>query len=102
MTAVGGQEAVVTGGADGFIAAYAAADGHPVRRLYTGAPVVDLAPLTDGSIAVANRAGVLALDSAWQVCGQHVISVEHMRPFGANRVVIARPDGRLAMLYRDL
>lgn len=97
-TELDGPEVVVTGGADGFVAAYAASNGRPVRCLYTGAPVVDLAPLSGGGMAVATRRGVLAVDKAWQVQGEHPAPVDRMRALDQNQCVVARSDGRLEML----
>jgi hypothetical protein len=96
-SSIAGQAAILVGGADGFLAAYAAQDGSPLRRLYTGAPVVGLAARA-GSLAVAHRNGVLALDAAWQVHGRYAAPVQCLRALDAERLVVALRDGRLEML----
>lgn len=91
-------EAVI-GGADGFVAAFALADGRPARRLRVGAPVVALAALpAAGILAVATRRGVLALDEAWQVRGFCPVAAQRMSILGERSVLVVRDDGLLETL----
>jgi len=64
---VDGQEAVIIGGADGFIAAFGLYNGQPLRRQYCGAPITGLCWLKEAAVlAVGTRKGLLALNTAWE------------------------------------
>ena len=94
-------EAVI-GGADGFIAAFALADGRPVRRLRVGAPVVGLAALPSVRVlTVATRRGILALDEAWRMRGFYPLAAQRLARLGEQSVLAVRDDGALEALTFD-
>jgi hypothetical protein len=94
-----GQQEIITGGGDGFIAAFAQADGRPRRRLRVSAPVVGLVPLpAAGILAVATRQGVLALDADWRVVGSWPVAARRICLMGADTILVARDDHALELL----
>ena len=97
-----GEEEVVVGGADGFVAAFGLTDGRRKGRLLAGAPVTGLAAWPSlGLWAVGTRNGLLAVDTNWQIVGARPIPVLHLGALGAGNVVVAGPDGRLTWLTWD-
>ncbi|MCZ7545632.1 MAG: hypothetical protein M5R40_19875 [Anaerolineae bacterium] len=95
---INGEAAIICGGYDGFVAAFAQADGRPLRRRRVGAPVVGLAGLLGGALAVATRQGVLVLDADWAERGAYPVDARAMQLLGQDTIVIARADGRLEAL----
>ncbi|MCC7355026.1 MAG: hypothetical protein IT330_14875, partial [Anaerolineae bacterium] len=94
-----GQQEIITGGADGFVAAFSQADGQPRRRLRVGAPVVWLQRLAGpGILAVATRQGVLALADDWHIVGWWPVEARKMCLLGEDRILVARADGVLELL----
>ncbi|MGQ9555164.1 MAG: hypothetical protein ACUVWR_13760 [Anaerolineae bacterium] len=94
-----GQAEVLIGGADGFVASFARADGRPLRRLRTGAPVVGLCSWADqGLLVAATRQGVLALDKDWHVCGFYPLAIRRLSHWGDGKALLLRDDGVLQML----
>ncbi len=94
-----GQPQVITGGADGFIAAYSLMAGKPLRRFYAGAPVTGLVSLPEIEVlVVATRRGVLALDQDWNPTVFFRQEVTRLCPAGPHSVLAARPQGEMIYL----
>ncbi len=92
---------VITGGEDGFIAAYNAATGQPLHHKYLGARVVGLAVLDAGTLVAATRSGVLLLDQDWAITGYHAIAARGLKRLDPQRVIVLRDDQTLHMLARE-
>lgn len=88
---------IITGGADGFIAAYGLLDGRPRRQACLGAPVVEIADDESGRLWVATRDRLVALDHRWQTIASRSIAVDIARALPNYRALIAQPSGRLIM-----
>lgn len=95
---INGRAAALTGGADGFIAAFDLYDGQPLKRTFVGAPVVGLARAADGGLLVGTRTGILALDTAWKPIARHALPIQRMLALDHQRVVLVRDDHILEML----
>jgi outer membrane protein assembly factor BamB len=94
-----GQNEVITGGADGFIAAFSMNEGRPLRRFDMGAPVTALVYLPEtGMLAVATRTGVLALDADWKSVATYPLEAARMCKLGDNTILVAALDGTLVNL----
>jgi hypothetical protein len=91
-------DAVIVGGADGFIAAFAMLDGRPLRKWYAGAPVTGLVALSAGRLAAATRQDLLILDHDWQIQHRYSVPARRMLRLTGEKLVIAREDGALEML----
>lgn len=97
-----GEEEVVVGGADGFVAAFGLTDGRRKGRLWAGAPVTGLAVWpSSGLWAVGTRSAFLAVDARWRIVGARPTPVQCLAGLGAEGVVVAGPDGRLTRLTWD-
>jgi hypothetical protein len=90
--------AVVTGGDDGFIAAFSVADGEPLRRKYMGARIVELAALNAEHIVVATRQGVSVLDARFNIINFYAGQVRGLKILSENRVVVLLEDQTLQTL----
>jgi hypothetical protein len=94
-----GQSEVITGGADGFLAAFSMLAGQALRRLVVGAPVTGLVYLPATRVmAVATRAGVMALDAEWRPVGHYPLPAARMCWAGGHAVLVATTDGTLVNL----
>ncbi|MBN1349812.1 hypothetical protein JXJ21_10415 [candidate division KSB1 bacterium] len=99
----GSLDEIIIGGADGFITAFSAQDGRPLRRLLLGAPVVGCAMLKRNSVlAVATREGIHAIDPDFKQYGCYSARIRRMIRFGNDRILIERDDGVLEMLKLDV
>jgi hypothetical protein len=91
------RDEIIVGGADSFIAAFAQADGVPLRRLCLDAPITGLVALGN-HFAVATRRGVLLLDAEWNTLHTYPHDTAHLLRLSDNRIVIVQANGTLAML----
>lgn len=90
---------VLIGGVDGFVAAYALADGKPLRRWRAGAPLVGLVALSEAGLwAAVTRQGVWALDADWNVKAYRPLAAVSVVRTGPCQVTIALADGSLTTL----
>jgi hypothetical protein len=95
----GGQSEVITGGADGFIAAFSINDGRPLRRLHVGRPVTGMVYLqATGILVVATRARVLAFDSDLNPVATYPLEAAQMCQMGDDAILVAAMDGNLVKL----
>lgn len=92
------DDTIITGGDDGFIAAYSADSGQPVRRKYMGARVVALLALDSRRLVAATRRGIYALDADWNIIGFHAVPARNLKLIDDQRVVILREDQSLQVL----
>jgi hypothetical protein len=98
----GVQSEVITGGADGFIAAFSMDAGRPLRKLHVGSPVTGLAYLRDsGLLAVATRMGVLALDADWKPVASYPLEAIRLCRAGENAILVGAKDGALVNLVLE-
>ncbi|HVU14912.1 MAG TPA: hypothetical protein VHD90_26740 [Phototrophicaceae bacterium] len=95
------NDAVIVGGADGFIAAFAQADGRPLRKLCFGAPITGLAALAGDRLAMATRRGLFLLDADWQTERVYAHPVARLLRLSDDRLMAAREDGILDVLEVD-
>jgi hypothetical protein len=95
-----GQDEVIVGGVDGFVAAFNLADGRPLRRWWAGAPIVGLASSSPGNQlwTVVTQRGVWALDADWHVQAFYPLEAVSMCQTGERGVTIACKDGSLVRL----
>jgi hypothetical protein len=94
-----GLEAVITGGADGFIAAYSLYDGQPRRKLYAGGPVTGLAWLQKtGGLAVATSKGLLALDLSWEPLAFYPFEAIRIVQVSDQSVAVVGKNGEMMLL----
>jgi hypothetical protein len=92
-------EVVITGGADGFIAAYSLYSGQAQRKVYTGGPVTGLAWLQkSGGLAVATSKGHLALDPSWKTRAFYPLEAMRMVQTSNQSVVVVAKNGKIMKL----
>jgi len=91
----GADPQIVTGGADGFIAAYGLLDGRPRRRLYMDDPVVGIASDDNGQLLVGTRKRLVTLNKEWRPIASRAVSVDAVCPLRGRKVLVAQADGRL-------
>jgi hypothetical protein len=90
---------VITGGADGFVAAFGELDGRPLRRFHVSSPVVGMAyQATAERLAVGTRKGVLALGREWAKQGFYPVDARRLWGLGDKSVLVERVDGVLERL----
>jgi hypothetical protein len=94
-----GQAAVVTGGADGFVASFAREDGRPLRRLHVGAPVTGLCQWPAANLlVVATTHSLLVLDYGWRVRASYPVAARRLCSWGEGEALVLRPDSGLELL----
>ncbi len=91
-----GLDAVVTGGVDGFIAAYSLYDGQPQRKVYAGGPVRGLAWLPNScGLLAATAKGLLALDFSWETLAFYPFEAIRMVQTSDQSVVVVGKNGAM-------
>jgi hypothetical protein len=93
-----GQPAVIVGGADGFVTAYALADGRWLRSHLAHGPVVSVTPSAAGGLIVATHTGLEVLDSGWQPRAALARPLRRALPLGDCRLLLTREDHTLELI----
>ncbi len=95
---VAGEPAVLIGAADGFLNAFAQADGRILRTHAAPAPVVGMHALDPDRLLVASRAGLEILDATWQVRATLTRPLRRALVVGDGRILLTRDDHTLEMI----
>jgi hypothetical protein len=95
---IDGEPAVMIGGADGFLNAFALADGRALCTHLAPAPVVGVSQRASGDLLVASRAGLEVLDANWQPHRTLTRPLRRMLALGGNKVLLTRQDHTLELV----
>ena len=94
-----GQDVVIVGGVDGFVASFNLADGHPLHRWWARAAVVGLAAIAEGnSWAAVTEQGAWLLDAEWRPLAFYSLEATKMCEAGDQGIVMVTKNGSLVRL----